>query len=456
MAEPFVAVNSQLDVFSFHSEACTKRNSITVCPPYLIKIQTTPATCPQQIVMALDTPDICALTGTISDRQFQSYIYMNDFKQVRIFSPQPDSLSYICGSKVSQNTTEITVGYTDVKFQTDCYLATSQLKIYSPILPSDDTQVETTTTLPDLSGVMDDLEEYMQVNHQINMTSLFADFSKLQESISIETIDVQSVQDTLKKVNIMKDLDNFNPTQLHLEKLSHLSTWTAVLFWLIAALAVVAACCCCYCLCPACCGQCITCFCTSLCKCIPMPKVPKRLANPLRAFSTNTYDSPIHFQADTSRILIPQRASAPIEQNQVTNIKTQTNEIIELITFGNAPHTVTYPALPPTNWEVHEYPHRSTLTCGNMYYCHHDSKILKEDGTIGCITGPTNEQISQVRDRPLPKIVAEFDRNTNKYTWESPEYGKLIWKCPHWYSEKLQRSYCGYGELDATSTPAKN
>jgi hypothetical protein len=110
----------------------------------------------------------------------------------------------------------------------DCYLVTSQLKIYSPILPSDDTQVEATTTLPDLSGVMDDLEEYMQVNHQINMTSLFADFSKLQESISIETIDVQSVQDTLKKVSIMKDLDNFDPTQLHLEKLSHLSTWTAV------------------------------------------------------------------------------------------------------------------------------------------------------------------------------------------------------------------------------------
>jgi hypothetical protein len=70
MAEPFVAVNSQLDVFSFHSEACTKRNSITVCPPYMIKIQTLPATCPQQIVMALDTPDICALTGPISDRQF--------------------------------------------------------------------------------------------------------------------------------------------------------------------------------------------------------------------------------------------------------------------------------------------------------------------------------------------------------------------------------------------------
>jgi hypothetical protein len=76
MNEPFVAVNSQLDVFSFHAEACTKRNSITICPPYLIKVQTLPATCPQQIVMGLDTPDICGITAHISDKQFQSYIYI--------------------------------------------------------------------------------------------------------------------------------------------------------------------------------------------------------------------------------------------------------------------------------------------------------------------------------------------------------------------------------------------
>jgi hypothetical protein len=399
MAEPFVAVNSQLDVFSFHSEACTKRNSITVCPPYLIKIQTLPATCPQQIVMALDTPDICALTGTISDRQFQSYIYMNNFKQVRIFSPKQDSLSYICGSKVSQNTTEITVGYTDVKFQPDCYLATTQLKIYSPILPSDDTQVEATTTLPDLSGVMDELEEYMQVNHQINMTSLFADFSKLQESISIETIDVQSVQDTLKKVNIMRDLDNFNPTQLHLEKLSHLSTWTGVLFWLIAALAVVATCCCCYCLCPACCGQCITCLCTSLCRCIPVPKVPKRLANPMRAFSTNTYDTPIHYQTDTSQILIPLRASAPIEQTQVTHTENASDANIVLMNFESVLSQKVYPALPETEkWIPIVEPNRKVFKCGNIYYCLSKCKCYNKDGSPSNKAPPTYHQIQQLLD----------------------------------------------------------
>ncbi len=446
MAEPFVAANSQLDVFSFNSEDCTKRNSITVCPPYLIKIRTSPATCAQQIVMALEQPDVCAATSHISDRQFQSYIYMNDFKEVRIFSPKPDSLSYICGSKVSQNTTEITAGYTDVKFQPDCYIATSQLKIYSPVLPSDDTQVEATTTLPDLSGIMDELEEYMQVNHQINMTTLFADFSKVQESISIETIDIKSVQDTLKKVNIMKDLDNFNPTQLHLEKLSHLSTWTAVLFWLIAALAVVATCCCCYCLCPACCGQCITCFCTSLCKCIPLPKVPKRIANPIRAFSTNIYDTPVHYQADMSQILMPQRASAPIVQTQITHTKNPNNGIIELLEFRTTPTPVTYPTLPTPDWEVNEYPNRSTLTCGNMYYCVHDSKSFNEDGSIAYTTSPTPAQIKQVVDRILPKIAATYNKQTNVYKWQSPDNGILIWK----------GSYCGYGEPVEESTLTKN
>ncbi len=188
---------------------------------------------------------------------------------------------------------------------------------------------------------------------------------------------------------------------------------------------------------------------------MPVPKIPKRIANPRRAFSTNNYETPIHYQTDTSRILIPQRASAPIIQNQVTNTENRTNEIIELITFENALTTVTYPALPPADWVIREYPNRITLTCGDMYYCHHDSKILHEDGSFGRITGPTNEQISQVRKRQPSKIVAVYDKNTNKYTWQSPENGTLIWKGPHWYSEKLQRSYCGYRELD-TSTPAKN
>jgi hypothetical protein len=302
---------------------------------------------------------------------------------------------------------------------------------------------------------MDELEEYIQVNHQINMTSLFADFSKLQESISIETIDVQSIQDTLKKVDIMKDLDNFNPTQLHLEKLSHLSTWTAVLFWLIAALAVVATCCCCYCLCPACCGQCVTCFCTNLCKCIPTPKMPQRLSNPLRSFSTNEYASPIHFQADTSQILIPQRASAPILKDQVIITENPVNESIELISFGSTP-TVSYPALPPEEWYIQEFPLRNVLTNGELFYCHHNAKSYFKDCKVASVPTPSQSLIDKIRESPAPPITAAFDQPTNIFSWQSPEHGSLIWRNPHWQGKDSQVFYCGYGVPIPAPTPPKS
>jgi hypothetical protein len=460
MAEPFVAANSQLDVFSFNSEDCTKRNSITVCPPYLINIRTSPATCAQQIVMALEQPDVCMATSHISQVQFQSYIYMNDFKEVRIFSPKADSLSYICGSKVSQNTTELTAGYTDVKFQPDCYIATSQLKIFSPVLPSDDTQVEATTTLPDLSGVMDELEEYMQINHQINMTSLFMDFSKLQESITIETIDVKSVQETLKKVNIMKDLDNFNPTQLHLEKLSHLSTWTAVLFWLIAALAVVATCCCCYCLCPACCGQCITCLCTSLCKCIPLPKVPKRIANPIRAFSTNVYDTPVHYQSEMSQIHMPRHASAPSEPSQVTQNKNLADEGTSVMNFIATPPKVSYPALPKTDqWIPIAQPNRIVFKCDDIYYCIECVKCFNKQGTVINKAPPSYDQIQDIKKNPEPPpISAEYKGTSEKpiICWKFSNTDKRIWEGHHWRDGKRKRFYYSYGSPAPKSTSAKN
>jgi hypothetical protein len=38
---------------------------------------------------------------------------------------------------------------------------------------------------------MEELAEDMQANYQINMTKLFADFSKLKETIDIEALDVK-------------------------------------------------------------------------------------------------------------------------------------------------------------------------------------------------------------------------------------------------------------------------
>ncbi len=293
------------------------------------------------------------------------------------------------------------------------------------------------------------------------MTSLFADFAKVQESISIETIDIKSVQDTLKKVNIMKDLDNFNPTQLHLEKLSHLSTWTAVLFWLIAALAVIATCCCCYCLCPACCGQCITCFCTTLCKCIPVPKVPRRIANPIRAFGTNIYDTPVHYHAEMSQILTPQRASAPIEQTQVTHTENDNNAKIVLMDFESIPSRKVYPDLPETNdWIPIAEPNRKVFKCWDIYYCLLYRRCYKKDGSPSNMAPPSYAQIAKLQKNTSdpPPIHAEYKGTSEKpiISWKFSDTEELIWESNIWHSTDRKRFYYGYGPPAPKSTPAKN
>jgi hypothetical protein len=240
-----------------------------------------------------------------------------------------------------------------------------------------------------------------------------------------------------------------------------LSTWTAVLFWLIAALAVVATCCCCYCLCPACCGQCVTCLCTSLCKCMPVPKIPKRIANPMRAFSTNTYETPIHYQTDTSQILIPLRASAPIEQTQVTHTENADDANIVLMNFESIPPQRVYPALPETDeWIPIVEPNRKVFKCGNIYYCLSKSKCYNKDGSPSNKTPPAYNQIKELLNPKTdpPSIQAEYKGTKEKpiISWKFSDTEELIWENNVWHSKDNKRFYYGYGPPAPKSTSDKN
>ena len=65
----------------------------------------------------------------------------------------------------------------------------------------------------------------------------------------------------------MEKLDKFDPTEIKLEHLGHLSTWTAVMFWaLIVIGCLLALCCCCY-FCPACCESIFRRCCAGFCNC---------------------------------------------------------------------------------------------------------------------------------------------------------------------------------------------
>jgi hypothetical protein len=302
----------------------------------------------------------------------------------------------------------------------------------------------------------------MQVNHQINMTRLFADFSKLQESINIETIDTKSVQDTLQKINIMKDLDNFNPTQLHLEKLSHLSTWTAVLFWLIAALGVVATCCCCYCLCPACCGQCITCFCTSLCKCIPLPKIPKRVTAPIRSFSRNIYEAPVYYQHEESQIRIPSHASAPREPSQVTHSANLIDNDISLINFNStiskSPNPIN--SIAKNKWKLVKETNRVVLKCDDIYYCATERRCVYATGKTAYVAFPDMILQQQLQATPKPPLIpVKYEQNEKKICvpiWHFSDTDTREWHSHRWYSKQNERYHYGYGDPEPNPNPPKN
>jgi hypothetical protein len=127
----------------------------------------------------------------------------------------------------------------------------------SPVLKSDETDSELVINLPDLLDVMDSLakDTYVYINSSPDQyVQTVQRFFSTAIKYQLENLEVKSAQETIKRISIMKDLDNFNPTQIRLKKLSHLSTWTALLFWLLAIIAFAASVCCCCCLCPACCG----------------------------------------------------------------------------------------------------------------------------------------------------------------------------------------------------------
>ena len=85
----------------------------------------------------------------------------------------------------------------------------------------------------------------------------------------------------------MKDLKQFNPTSIHFEKLSELSTVTAIMFWGILAIAIAFVCCCCYFLCPACCTSICTCCCNQLCNCLPSQRTIRTYQNHRRLRNRN-------------------------------------------------------------------------------------------------------------------------------------------------------------------------
>ena len=147
---PYVAINSQREMFPFRAADCPAKNSITICSPHAINVHIRPQTCAEELVADVKKKVICKETARPDKTPTQKFIYMNNATQIRLFSTFDDTASYLCGSKMFPNTTRIKIGYTDLAFKSDCVLYTANLKIMSPIPPTDDNDLELKTSLPDI------------------------------------------------------------------------------------------------------------------------------------------------------------------------------------------------------------------------------------------------------------------------------------------------------------------
>jgi hypothetical protein len=119
---------------------------------------------------------------------------------------------------------------------------------------------------------------------------------------------------------------------------------------------------------------------------------------------------------------------------------------------------VSYPALPETDkWISIKQPDRRVLKCGDIYYCIEKSACFNIDGSIANIAPPSAQQIKELRDSGMPPQIHATYEGKNKATiyWRFSENHIRVWKSPHWYNEKLNRFYYGYGS-PAPPTPTKN
>jgi hypothetical protein len=237
---PYVAMNNLHETFIYDHAVCSTKHGITMCLPQHIQIHRKPASCAEQLLQPNQSDiNYCQAAATMFKPSKQSFIYTNDLKTIRLFSPVPDNATYVCNSQISNNTIAISAGYTDISFKSTCTLLTSQLSLINPHPPSDENDDALAINFPDLSQAMDVLANDISEIHKINLTSLTEDFHKLTQAINVSEIDVASLQTELTQMQAIADITSFNPLHVDIKTIPTISTATAVMMWVILALIVI-------------------------------------------------------------------------------------------------------------------------------------------------------------------------------------------------------------------------
>jgi len=151
-----VAQNGLQETFQYNPGTCTTKRGFIICAPHQVRIHTSPTTC-EETMLSPDTANwnICTNSLQISKVTTQSTIFLQTLSKIRIFSPYKDSISTLCGGNFTKNLTTIMPGYTDMKASSACVIYTKELKITTPILPTDESDVKVSFSIPDLSNAID-------------------------------------------------------------------------------------------------------------------------------------------------------------------------------------------------------------------------------------------------------------------------------------------------------------
>jgi hypothetical protein len=161
----------------------------------------------------------------------QHYIFKNNYKTVRVFTPYQDAITKICGTDIKPNNSILEIGFTDISFTSNCIVRTTQLTIMSPILPEDNTDITISQTLPNLDKAIQTLEQLITVHTALNISQLSQDFHTLSKNIDIEKIDLLNVKTELDKTKAINVIKNFNPVEIKIDDLHPLSTTVTIISW---------------------------------------------------------------------------------------------------------------------------------------------------------------------------------------------------------------------------------
>ena len=247
-----VAQNGLQETFQYNPGTCTTKRGFIICAPHQVRIHTNPTTC-EETMLSPDTADwsICTNSLQISKVTTQSTIFLQTLSKIRIFSPYKDNISTLCGGNFTKNLTTIMPGYTDMKASSACIIYTKELKITTPILPTDESDVKVSFSIPDLSNAIDDLISDIEIVHGLNFTQLQEDFATLAKDISMEQKSIKEVQTSLSHIKTLKEIDNFDLMHIDMENIHTPSTKMKIGFWVSFGIAIILLLSCTYLCCPA-------------------------------------------------------------------------------------------------------------------------------------------------------------------------------------------------------------